>query len=450
MAQIPNNGWEMWTQEPQPVFWTTNSYPLTLPPWDPYIVRQDADAHTGDWCADFHGNGVMKPFATQTFPLSTAHPLQLEFWYKLSFPPCVNDPGYPEQDTVSVEVELMFNGSVVDQGHWESTSSVQEYTPVSIPISQQALQFDSCRITVRGGRVFGGCGTVIAPTEFRVDDINLVLPALSCVDPGQVDPGVFCPTVIEPVCGCNNMTYNNACEAFYSGGVTAWTAGACSGCAAAFSYAQQTASFTFTDQSTVVSPSYSWDFGDGSTSTDPNPSHTYAQPGWYNVCLVVTGLNGGNLTCSDISCQMVYSNDGCIDSSLICIPGSLCCDAPINDPVCGCDGVEYPNPCTATFWGGVMQSTPGSCVPNGVSTSVGLTVSVRPNPSNGPLLLTISGTTGRSLIAMRDAMGRTVLTTATGQTWIDLDLSGHGKGMYLLQVTGDDGRSYTQRVVLMD
>ncbi len=35
----------------------------------------------------------------------------------------------------------------------------------------------------------------------------------------------------------------------------------------------------------VNADSYSWDFGDGSSSTDKNPSHTYSCPGTYNVIL---------------------------------------------------------------------------------------------------------------------------------------------------------------------
>lgn len=38
--------------------------------------------------------------------------------------------------------------------------------------------------------------------------------------------------------------------------------------------------------------SHFWDFGDGTTSTDPFPSHTYATPGFYSVCYTVTGFNG--------------------------------------------------------------------------------------------------------------------------------------------------------------
>ena len=38
--------------------------------------------------------------------------------------------------------------------------------------------------------------------------------------------------------------------------------------------------------------SYDWNFGDGAQSTDPNPSHTYASNGTYNVKLVATNQFG--------------------------------------------------------------------------------------------------------------------------------------------------------------
>ncbi|MBX3378071.1 MAG: PQQ-dependent sugar dehydrogenase [Phycisphaeraceae bacterium] len=49
----------------------------------------------------------------------------------------------------------------------------------------------------------------------------------------------------------------------------------------------------FTDQSTVPSPtSWLWTFGDGATSTQQNPTHTYTQEGTYTVRLAVTGPAG--------------------------------------------------------------------------------------------------------------------------------------------------------------
>jgi hypothetical protein len=40
--------------------------------------------------------------------------------------------------------------------------------------------------------------------------------------------------------------------------------------------------------------SWSWDFGDGGTSTDPNPVHTYHAVGMYTVSLTVTNIAGSD------------------------------------------------------------------------------------------------------------------------------------------------------------
>jgi FOG: PKD repeat len=47
---------------------------------------------------------------------------------------------------------------------------------------------------------------------------------------------------------------------------------------------------------------YSWDFGDGATSTEPHPIHTYTAFGTYDVRLVVTGANG----CTDTLLQKAH------------------------------------------------------------------------------------------------------------------------------------------------
>ncbi len=66
---------------------------------------------------------------------------------------------------------------------------------------------------------------------------------------------------------------------------------------------------SFTNTSVGGSGFY-WDFGDGNTSTMPNPSHEYGAPGQYTVCLLVTKNNydeQGNplCCCTDTLCQDV-------------------------------------------------------------------------------------------------------------------------------------------------
>lgn len=71
------------------------------------------------------------------------------------------------------------------------------------------------------------------------------------------------------------------------------------------SYLPPVASFTFsgdptvdfTDLSTEIPTSWFWDFGDGFTSTDQNPTHTFLDNGTYYVCLTATNAVGSNTSC---------------------------------------------------------------------------------------------------------------------------------------------------------
>ncbi len=55
-----------------------------------------------------------------------------------------------------------------------------------------------------------------------------------------------------------------------------------------------TGAVQFTDNTTGAPTSWSWTFGDGQTSTQQNPSHTYAASGTYNVTLVAQNSFGSN------------------------------------------------------------------------------------------------------------------------------------------------------------
>lgn len=63
---------------------------------------------------------------------------------------------------------------------------------------------------------------------------------------------------------------------------------------------------------------YLWDFGDGSTSAQPYPSHTYATPGHYVICLTITDATG----CSSATCDSTYkmTSSGIIGSLVVVNP----------------------------------------------------------------------------------------------------------------------------------
>ena len=82
-----------------------------------------------------------------------------------------------------------------------------------------------------------------------------------------------------------------------------------------------------------------WSFGDGSTTTNPFPTHQYAQPGQYIICLTV-GVAG--TTCYDTYCDSsfyAFKTDGGLMSSL-----TILAPTGIND-LTGSAGLQvYPNP----------------------------------------------------------------------------------------------------------
>ncbi|HRL10378.1 MAG TPA: PKD domain-containing protein, partial [Aggregatilineales bacterium] len=59
-----------------------------------------------------------------------------------------------------------------------------------------------------------------------------------------------------------------------------------------FSVAITNQTVTFTDQSLGTVESWLWNFGDGQSSTDQNPQHTYGAPGEYDVTLTVANAGG--------------------------------------------------------------------------------------------------------------------------------------------------------------
>lgn len=84
-------------------------------------------------------------------------------------------------------------------------------------------------------------------------------------------------------------------------------------------------SFTNMTTGTNGSTTYLWDFGDGNTSTDENPTHTYTAPGTYNVEL--TASNG--ITCSNVILNVITILDS-PTSSFTFTNNNECAGTPIS------------------------------------------------------------------------------------------------------------------------
>ncbi len=75
----------------------------------------------------------------------------------------------------------------------------------------------------------------------------------------------------------------------------------------------------FTDASTGDPTSWAWDFGDGATSVENNPSHTFAAVGSFNVALTATNDAGSNTASQPVT---VGSASGCVVSCATTVPAT--------------------------------------------------------------------------------------------------------------------------------
>ncbi|MFM9950592.1 MAG: T9SS-dependent M36 family metallopeptidase [Saprospiraceae bacterium] len=154
---------------------------------------------------------------------------------------------------------------------------------------------------------------------------------------------------------------------------------------AAFTTASDNLNVNFTDNSSGVPNSWSWNFGDGTAaSTDQNPTHSYTEAGIYLVELTVS-----NGTCSSTSRQEVT----------VGITGT-------NDPDEAYGLKVYPNPA-------------GDAV-------------------NIELLQAISSQTG---LEIRDAAGRLVLSQILRDQRTSVNTSSFAAGVYQFRVIGASGAS---------
>ena len=82
-----------------------------------------------------------------------------------------------------------------------------------------------------------------------------------------------------------------------------------------FSYSATDLTVDFTDTSSNSPNAWAWDFGDGYTSADQNPAHTYAADGTYNVCLTASNIeSAGNEACLTVTVEEGVTSGGGVKS----------------------------------------------------------------------------------------------------------------------------------------
>ena len=153
------------------------------------------------------------------------------------------------------------------------------YGPVSTstPITITGTGFAGATAVTVGGTAATNV-VVVSSTE-----ITATTPASSTV--GQVDVLVTTPSGISSSVSADEYTF---AETATTVPLPLFIASPTSGTAPL--------DVTFTDESTGSPASWSWDFGDGNTSTLENPTNTYANDGTYSVTLTEENSLGTNAT----------------------------------------------------------------------------------------------------------------------------------------------------------
>ncbi len=178
--------------------------------------------------------------------------------------------------------------------------------------------------------------------DFEICTLNSGCQASFMYRPEPANPQlIFFENLSFPVTNTTNWTWNfgdgtvsseqNPVHEFVSSGIynvclyMSDSAGACSSvfclevwidtnpleCQAMFTYIPEGLTASFFDQSTGFPDTYYWDFGDGTSSNEPNPVHTWVTTGTYLVCL---NISNSNTFCESNFCELVTF----VDSVQVC------------------------------------------------------------------------------------------------------------------------------------
>ena len=275
--------------------------------------------------------------------------------------------------------------------------------------------------------------------NFKRALILLFLPcsllfAQPCIDSNLINPSIECIALLQPVCGCDGVTYGNSCIAINYYGVTEFSDGPCS----------------IQQPDTCLQIPIGIDFGACASIL-----------GWCRIgdeCIELSGCSmigsdgidytnyfyGSSYACNSLCMSDTVVFLDCIDSSLINIGVQI---PDIYQPVCGCDSVTYQNSSLAIYYHGISNYYEGECVTAAVSNPEVSSITVFPNPAID--FITVDNTKSPVVtvkLVQLDGVGFQLLRGTSNKFLIE-DIR---SGMYLLEIIQENGSVSKVKIQVID
>ena len=158
--------------------------------------------------------------------------------------------------------------------------------------------------------------------------------------------------------------------------------------------------YTIVNSSTGTSPiHYYWTWGDGSHDSVPYPSHTYADTGYYTICLTIFDTTSCNSSFCDSNYNVMRT----------------------------ANAMAYVNVVAPSHVG----------IP--INTSKPFAIKVYPNPATNTLTINLSSFIKNETIEITDVLGKQIYKQSLSGINTIIDISKWSEGVYFYHVKGDNG-----------
>jgi hypothetical protein len=157
--------------------------------------------------------------------------------------------------------------------------------------------------------------------------------------------------------------------------------------------------YSITSNSSGLEPLYYvWNWGDSTSDYGPYPSHTYADSGFYNICLTIYDSTGG---CSDTYCSSYnLARTGTANSSIV--------QVNVINPTTGIKVIEKNN-----------------------------AVSIFPNPASSRFTIAL-GNHKKAEVTITDITGKIIYSTTATTSQLEISTKDFEEGIYIVQIKTEE------------